>query len=94
MLLHSYNSAVSFHYHLPGQAGLRQPFSRQIQLTIIPYPVHADIWIREAMRAGARLLSACREVGLSLSTWRRWNGQAEDRRPTAVRPVPANKLTA
>ncbi|SEA98982.1 Homeodomain-like domain-containing protein [Lonsdalea quercina] len=46
------------------------------------------------MRAGARLLSTCREVGLSLSTWRRWNGQAEDRRPTAVRPVPANKLTA
>ena len=46
------------------------------------------------MSAGARLIPACREVGLSLSTWRRWNDQAEDRRPTAVRPVPANKLTA
>lgn len=46
------------------------------------------------MSAGARLIPACREVGLSLSTWRRWNDQAEDRRPTTVRPVPANKLTA
>jgi len=46
------------------------------------------------MRAGARLLSACREVGVSLSTWRRWRGLAEDRRPTAARPVPANKLMA
>lgn len=46
------------------------------------------------MCAGACLLSACREVGVSLSTWRRWRSQAEDRRPTAARPVLANKLTA
>ncbi|WJV63914.1 IS3 family transposase [Pectobacteriaceae bacterium C52] len=61
-------------------------------------PAHERVqlirWIREAMSAGARLLPACREAGLSLSTWRRWNNQAEDRRPTAERPVPANKLTA
>ena len=50
-------------------------------------------WIGEATNAGARLVPACREVGISLRTWRRWNGQAEDRRPSAVRPRPANKLT-
>ncbi|QCR09103.1 hypothetical protein EH207_11555 [Brenneria rubrifaciens] len=46
------------------------------------------------MSAGTRLLPACRKVGLSLCTWRRWNDQVEDRRPPAVRPVPANKLSA
>ena len=32
-------------------------------------------------------------MGISLRTWRRWNAQSEDRRPTAIRPKPANRLT-
>lgn len=48
----------------------------------------------EAVNAGARLTPACREAGLSLRTWRRWQQQPEDRRPEARRPRPANRLTA
>jgi putative transposase len=50
-------------------------------------------WIREALDQGARLTPACQEVNISLRTWKRWHRQAEDQRPTAVRPKPANKLT-
>lgn len=50
-------------------------------------------WINEAVSAGARLAVACREVELSQRTWRRWQQSPRDRRPEAVRPVPANKLS-
>lgn len=52
--------------------------------------------IKEAVRSGCRLTVACGEAEISLRTWRRWinKGQiSEDRRPTATRPAPANKLT-
>nr|WP_170116010.1 helix-turn-helix domain-containing protein [Brenneria roseae] len=45
------------------------------------------------MNQGARLAPACREVNICLRTWKRWHRQAEDRRPSAVRPPPGNKLT-
>jgi transposase InsO family protein len=54
------------------------------------------LWIQEANRSGARLNVACREVGISLRTYRRWyrNGTiTTDKRPDAARPPPANKLT-
>ncbi len=49
--------------------------------------------IEEAVAAGARRAQACAELGLSLRTLQRWQHRPEDRRPTAPRPVPANKLS-
>ncbi len=52
--------------------------------------------IQEANNAGARLFKACGEAGIGLRTYRRWfrEGQVQpDKRPQAVRPKPANKLT-
>lgn len=45
------------------------------------------------MKKGATQEKACRESGVSAQTYRRWHGQGADRRPTAVRPKPANALT-
>lgn len=53
--------------------------------------------ITEAQRAGARLAAACAELGLDLRTYQRWTREAVlkvDGRPGAVRPAPANKLSA
>lgn len=52
--------------------------------------------IQEANQSGARLDVACKEVGITLRTYRRWyrDGQVRaDKRPEAIRPVPANKLS-
>ena len=52
--------------------------------------------IREACCSGARVKSACYEVGISLRTYRRWyrDGKIqEDQRALADRPVPFNKLS-
>lgn len=48
------------------------------------------------MKEGATQETACREAGICARTYRRWRDQGEDgadRRPTAVRPTPANALT-
>ena len=37
---------------------------------------------------------ACREAQISLRTWRRWQSRPRDGRKTAIRPVPANRLSA
>lgn len=54
--------------------------------------------IREAVRAGARQRLACGELGLTERTFQRWHDAMGavrvDARPSAVRPVPANKLSA
>lgn len=53
--------------------------------------------IQQASRDGARLAQACAEADICLRTYRRWYRDGivqDDKRPTAVRPVPANKLTA
>jgi putative transposase len=50
----------------------------------------------EAVNAGARKHKACAEVGISLRTYQRWTQEGTlraDRRATAKRPVPANKLS-
>ena len=52
------------------------------------------IWINEAVASGTRLAIACREVNLSLRTWRRWQRSSRDRRQDAVRPASPNKLSA
>jgi len=53
--------------------------------------------ISEAVSAGARQRLACRELGLTERTLQRWRDAAgavrTDARPSAVRAVPANKLS-
>src|SRR3954467_3906904 len=52
--------------------------------------------IDQAKAAGARRAQACAELGLDQRTYRRWrarDGAPEDRRPTAPRPAPSNKLS-
>ena len=53
--------------------------------------------IQQANSDGARLAKACAEAGICLRTYRRWYRDGvvqDDRRPTAVRSAPANKLSA
>lgn len=54
--------------------------------------------IEQACKAGVRLSKACAAVGISARTLQRWHAQggleSGDRRPTAMRPVPAHTLTA
>ena len=53
--------------------------------------------IDEAVVSGARKEKSCEEIGLSIRTLQRWleNGYVSaDKRPTANRPEPKNKLTA
>lgn len=53
--------------------------------------------IKEAVSAGARQGVACRELGLTQRTLQRWQDERGavrvDARPSAVRAVPANKLS-
>jgi putative transposase len=53
--------------------------------------------INTARRTGSRLLPACKTLGISCRTYQRWTKGGvihRDRRPEAIRPVPANKLTS
>jgi transposase InsO family protein len=56
---------------------------------------HACRLIDQAQRNGAAQSKACDIVGISMRTYQRWrrDGVRADRRPTAVRPTPKNKLT-
>jgi transposase InsO family protein len=47
----------------------------------------------EACAAGARQNSACREIGISVSSYRRWRCGGADRRPETPRPAPAHALS-
>lgn len=52
--------------------------------------------IETACEAGARLIPACQTLEISARTYQRWTKAGsvlKDRRPEAIRPVPANKLT-
>ncbi len=53
--------------------------------------------IDEAVTAGARFTAACAALGLNPRTLRRWQdpegGICEDRRPSADRPSPTNRLS-
>src|SRR3954471_8209274 len=52
--------------------------------------------IDQAKAAGARRTQACAELGIDERTYRRWrarDGAPQDRRPTAPRPAPSNKLS-
>lgn len=53
-------------------------------------------WIEEAVSSGARKSRACEVVGISIRTLQRWTEGGTvgaDRRPAAVRPTPANRLS-
>jgi putative transposase len=53
-------------------------------------------WLQAARDAGASLKRACEEIDLSLRTYKRWcKGDVvqADKRPSATRPAPANKLS-
>ena len=53
-------------------------------------------WITEAMDQGARQSRACEVIGLTSRTVQRWRNNGKvvaDKRPDAIRPAPANKLT-
>lgn len=66
------------------------------ELTPLPIRQKLIALIQEACRSGARLDRACQEIPLSKRTYRRWHKDGEtqeDKRPTAVRPTPANKLS-
>jgi putative transposase len=57
---------------------------------------NAIVLIDQATAAGARRARACAELGIDERTYRRWramNGTPADRRPTAPRPRPRNKLS-
>ena len=52
--------------------------------------------IETACEAGARLIPACQTLEISARTYQRWTKAGsvlKGRRPEAIRPVPANKLT-
>jgi len=52
--------------------------------------------IEMAREAGARLIPACQVLEISARTYQRWitaGSVLKDRRPEAIRPTPANKLT-
>ena len=49
--------------------------------------------IDEARAEGARLQTACAELGIGTNTYRRWRRGGQDRRPQAVRPVPRHVLS-
>ncbi|CAI1226371.1 Transposase [Serratia ficaria] len=50
--------------------------------------------VQEALDAGARQHAACQGAGISERTFLRWQCSPDDRRPTAARPVPKNRLSA
>ena len=57
---------------------------------------HAKL-INKAVALGARQAKACEVIGLSIRTLQRWRidgAIGEDKRPTAIRPEPLNKLSA
>lgn len=58
---------------------------------------HIAALIDEATAAGASLTAACAALGLSPRTLQGWQDPAgvirEDRRPSAERPAPANRLS-
>lgn len=50
--------------------------------------------VDEARADGARLKSACAELGIGTNTYRRWKAGGEDGRPQAPKRIPPHALTA
>jgi len=66
------------------------------QLTLLADRQKHAQWIIEAIASGARQSTACNVIGLTARTLQRWriNGEiGADKRPTASKPAPSNKLS-
>ena len=62
-----------------------------------PDRVKAVELIDEAVHSGAKRIHACKEMGISDRTYRRWTEDEQvraDARPTATRAEPGNKISA
>ncbi len=69
---------------------------RRGQLILLDNRQNYEALINEAIEAGASKYKACKLIGLSMRTLQRWQSGGEitaDKRPTANRPAPMNKLT-
>lgn len=76
-----------------GPSDLGGPRGRMISLSDRALAVEL---IQETNQNGARLALACKELHISVRTYKHWvseGGVKEDRRPIIVRPEPKNKLT-
>jgi putative transposase len=65
-------------------------------VTLTDRQKHAKL-INKAVASGARQDKACEVIGLSIRTLQRWRidgAIGEDKRSTAIRPEPQNKLSA
>ena len=65
-------------------------------MTALPERQLLVAWLTEAINSGARKLTACQEVGLTLRTLQRWTQSEEvaaDARTTTVRATPPNALS-
>lgn len=65
-------------------------------MTALPQREEMVADIEQARQAGARLKTACMELGLSARTFERWQREGvvrADGRPDAARPEPAHKLS-
>lgn len=62
-------------------------------MTSGPDREHTITLVDEACTHGARLRSACAELGIGQNTYRRWAQGGEDARPLAKRPTPAHALS-
>ena len=49
--------------------------------------------VNVARASGARLHTACAELGIGVNTYRRWSCDGAHQRPTATRPRPAHALS-
>lgn len=55
--------------------------------------IEAILLINEALKGGAGIESACKELNISDRTYYRWKQNPKDKRPDAIRTVPHNKIT-
>jgi len=49
--------------------------------------------VNEARASGARLKSACAQLGIGVNTYRRWSRDLQDKRPSAKRSTPEHALS-
>lgn len=69
---------------------------RRGQLILLDDRQNYEELVNEAIEAGACKYKACQLIGLSIRTLQRWQAGGEikaDKRLTADRPAPMNKLT-
>lgn len=66
---------------------------RRGRLTSTPDRQKTISLVNDAINAGASKQKSCEIVGIDPKTLDRWSEIAEDKRPSAIKPTPENKLT-